>query len=62
MVEEANTSHGRSQWKGRTRANKWVFFPQDELTSENCVHPGDMVSVRIERTTAWSLQGCAVAV
>lgn len=62
MVEEANNSHGRFQWKGRTRANKWVFFPQEEHTSENCVHPGDMVSVRIEHTTAWSLQGCAVAV
>src|SRR5579863_3457568 len=30
MVEETNHSHGRTQWKGRTRANKWVFFPRSE--------------------------------
>jgi tRNA-2-methylthio-N6-dimethylallyladenosine synthase len=62
MVEEANNSHGRSQWKGRNRANKWVFFPQDENASENHIRAGDMVAVRIEHTTSWSLQGCAVAV
>ncbi|MEO8973238.1 MAG: MiaB/RimO family radical SAM methylthiotransferase [Ktedonobacteraceae bacterium] len=62
MVEETNSSHGRIQWKGRNRANKWVFFPQDEYASENHIQPGDMVQVRIEHTTAWSLQGCAVAV
>ena len=62
MVEETNHSHGRTQWKGRTRANKWVFFPQDEHASENHIRPGDMVAVRIEHTTAWSLQGCVVAV
>ncbi len=62
MVEEANNSHGRLQWKGRNRANKWVFFPQDERASQGCIRPGDMVPVQIEHTTAWSLQGCAVAV
>ncbi len=62
MVEEANNSHGRLQWKGRNRANKWVFFPQDERANEQHVHPGAMVQVRIEHATAWSLQGCAVAV
>jgi tRNA-2-methylthio-N6-dimethylallyladenosine synthase len=62
MVEEANNSHGRLQWKGRNRANKWVFFPQDEHASQDRIHPGDMIPVHIEHTTAWSLQGCAVAV
>ena len=62
MVEEANTSHGRNQWKGRNRANKWVFFPQDELANESNTRPGTLMPVRIERATAWSLQGCAVAV
>ncbi len=62
MVEETNSSHGRFQWKGRNRANKWVFFPQDEHASEHHIRPGAMVPVRIEHTTAWSLQGCAVAV
>ncbi len=64
MVEEENTTHGRQQWKGRNRANKLVFFPQPEAdgsTRPRVIHPGDFVQVRIERTTAWSLQGCALA-
>jgi tRNA-2-methylthio-N6-dimethylallyladenosine synthase len=63
MVEEANEKHGRHQWKGRTRANKWVFFPQPETAGPAgvSVQPGDRVQVRIEQATAWSLQGCAVA-
>jgi tRNA-2-methylthio-N6-dimethylallyladenosine synthase len=70
MVEETNISHGRRQWKGRTRSNKWVFFPQPENAEApeglgdalRSLHPGDMVQVRIEKATSWSLQGCAVAV
>ena len=64
MVEETNLMHGRQQWKGRTRANKWVFFPQPESDTPDGVttmQPGDMIHVRIEQATAWSLQGCAVA-
>ncbi len=64
MVEEMNLSHGRRQWKGRNRANKWVFFPEpdvDQITGQNIIQPGDFVNVRIEQATAWSLQGCAVA-
>ena len=60
LVEEENSTHGRQQWKGRNRTNKLVFFPQPE--GERYIQPGDLVKVRIERTTAWSLQGCAVAV
>jgi tRNA-2-methylthio-N6-dimethylallyladenosine synthase len=60
LVEEENTSHGRQQWKGRNRANKLVFFPQP--AASNTIQVGDLVNVEIERTTAWSLQGCAVAV
>jgi tRNA-2-methylthio-N6-dimethylallyladenosine synthase len=63
LVEDTNTTHGRQQWKGRNRANKWVFFPQpDETDGLGAIQPGDLVRVRIERATAWSLQGCAVAV
>jgi tRNA-2-methylthio-N6-dimethylallyladenosine synthase len=70
MVEETNTSHGRQQWKGRTRSNKWVFFPQPENAEGpdglgdtlRSLHPGDMVRVRMEKATSWSLQGCAVGV
>src|SRR5256714_2075501 len=60
LVEEENTSHGRQQWKGRNRANKLVFFPQPD--EGRCIQAGDRVKVQIERTTAWSLQGCTVAV
>ena len=62
MIEDDNTSRGRYQWKGRNRANKWVFFPQSEDGAFSTLRRGDMVKVRIERATAWSLQGCAVAV
>ena len=67
LVEDINNAHGRQQWKGRNRINKWVFFQQtEEDTSENTfgskvIKPGDLVNVRIERATAWSLQGCMVA-
>lgn len=59
MVEETNVSHGRKQWKGRNRANKLVFFPLPE--ARDAVQPGDMVDVRIERATPWSLQGMALS-
>jgi tRNA-2-methylthio-N6-dimethylallyladenosine synthase len=65
MIEESNTSHGRQQWKGRNRTNKWVFFPQPKDANTQALEnlqPGDVVKVRIEHSTAWSLQGCAVAV
>jgi len=42
------------RWFGRTRSNKLVHFVGDAAV-------GDSVSVRIERTTAWSLQGAVAA-
>ncbi|MFL5695083.1 MAG: MiaB/RimO family radical SAM methylthiotransferase, partial [Ktedonobacteraceae bacterium] len=60
LVEEENTTHGRRQWRGRNCANKLVFFPQPD--DESNIQTGDLVKVQIDRTTAWSLQGCAVAV
>jgi len=75
LVEEMNNTHGRQQWKGRNRTNKLVFFPQpgeeaaedreDEQVNAGAsrsIQPGDLVKVRIERVTPWSLQGCTVAV
>ena len=36
LVEDINNAHGRQQWKGRNRTNKWVFFQQpEEDTSKN---------------------------
>jgi tRNA-2-methylthio-N6-dimethylallyladenosine synthase len=55
LVEEENTTHERKQWRGRNRANKLVFFPQP--AEESTIQTGDLVKVRIERATAWSLQG-----
>ncbi|QBD82636.1 MiaB/RimO family radical SAM methylthiotransferase [Ktedonosporobacter rubrisoli] len=65
LVEDTNMSHGRLQWRGRNRTNKLVFFPQPEpenTTGPKEVKVGDLVKVRIERVTAWSLQGCAIAI
>ncbi len=65
MIEEMNVSHGCQQWKGRNRSNKLVFFPvanADQAAGCGAIQPGDLVNVRIEQATAWSLQGCAIAV
>jgi len=67
LVEDTNNTHGRQQWKGRNRTNKWVFFPHPGAEgpihgqAPRAIKPGDLVKVRIERATAWSLQGCTVA-
>lgn len=64
MVEDTNISHERRQLKGRNRANKLVFCsdPSVDVSGEqSALRPGDFVQVRIERATAWSLQGEAVA-
>jgi len=44
----------RPKLNGRTRADKIVHF-------QGQAHPGDLVNVRIEKTSAWSLQGQQVA-
>jgi len=72
LVEDTNITHGRQQLKGRNRTNKLVFFPQPgetlsedgqiEFDAARDIWIGDMVKVRIERASAWSLQGCAVEV
>ncbi|HAA95145.1 MAG: tRNA (N6-isopentenyl adenosine(37)-C2)-methylthiotransferase MiaB [SAR202 cluster bacterium] len=41
----------RGKWQGRTRSNKLVFF-EDEA-----YHLGNLVTVKIERSSPWSLQG-----
>lgn len=46
-----STREGR--WSGRTRTGKLVHFDGD-------AHVGALVQVRIERATAWSLQGTAL--
>ena len=46
-------SQREGRWSGRNRLGKLVHFAGD-------ANPGDLVRVRIERTTAWSLQGTAL--
>ena len=41
----------RGKWQGRTRSNKLVFF-EDEA-----YHKGNLVTVKIDRSSPWSLQG-----
>ncbi len=72
LVEDTNITHGRQQLKGRNRTNKLVFFPQPgetlsedgqiEFDAARDIWIGDMVKVRIERASAWSLQGCAIEI
>ena len=39
------------KWQGRTRSDKLVFF------SDSNDHLGQLVKVRINKTSPWSLQG-----
>jgi tRNA-2-methylthio-N6-dimethylallyladenosine synthase len=60
LVEEENDAHGLKRWRSRNRANKLVFFPQPDVTTAHeiqNIQPGNLVNVRIERVTPWSLQG-----
>jgi len=41
----------KGKWQGRTRSDKLVFF------SDNADHPGQLVNIRIDKTSPWSLQG-----
>ena len=46
--------HEKGKWKGRNRNDKLVFFEDKRLLQ------GKTVSVHIEKTSPWSLQGVAV--
>ena len=41
----------RGKWQGRTRSNKLVFFEHEAY------HQGNLVTVKIDRSSPWSLQG-----
>jgi len=41
----------KGKWQGRTRSGKLVFF------SDNGDHLGQLVNIKIEKTSPWSLQG-----
>jgi tRNA-2-methylthio-N6-dimethylallyladenosine synthase len=54
ILVEDSQSHRQDlpQWRGRTRTNKLVFLPRED---ENLV--GQLVPVRITKTSPWALQG-----
>ncbi len=53
-VQEVLVENERDgRWSGRNRGGKLIHFAGD-------AHPGHLVPVRIERATAWSLQGTAL--
>jgi tRNA-2-methylthio-N6-dimethylallyladenosine synthase len=61
LLEEVHDQHGARQWKGRTRTNKLVFLAAEEENGQASLAAGMLVPARIERATAWSLQGCRVS-
>ncbi|MFC1991252.1 tRNA (N6-isopentenyl adenosine(37)-C2)-methylthiotransferase MiaB [Chloroflexota bacterium] len=50
-VEILVESRKKGKWQGRTRSGKLVFF------SDRDTRPGQLVNIRIEKTSPWSLQG-----
>jgi len=50
-VEILVEGRNRGKWYGRTRTDKLVFFS----SGRDC--PGQLVKIRIEKTSPWSLQG-----
>lgn len=61
LIESHQVAGGQHQWRGRNRTNKLVFLPANRPGSASGlgaeVRPGDLVNVRVDRATAWSLQG-----
>ena len=55
-VEVLVDGRERGRWKGRTRTDKLVFFSDGDAD-----YHGQMVRVRIDKTSAWSLQGTLAA-
>jgi tRNA-2-methylthio-N6-dimethylallyladenosine synthase len=67
LVEgEKRADDGELVFTGRNRANKLVHFRLEEegrrKKEEGAPGPGDLVDVRITKTTPWSLQGESAAV
>ena len=50
-VEILVEGKAKGKWQGRTRTGKLVFFSHEN----NCL--GQMIKIRIDRTSPWSLQG-----
>jgi tRNA-2-methylthio-N6-dimethylallyladenosine synthase len=55
-----STRDPRPSWYGRTRGNKLVHFAADGLAA-GAAQPGALTTVRIDRTSPWSLVGRGTA-
>jgi tRNA-2-methylthio-N6-dimethylallyladenosine synthase len=51
VVEVLVEGKAREKWQSRTRSGKLVFF------SDNSDRRGQLVRIRIDKTSPWSLQG-----
>jgi len=51
VVEVLVEAKARDKWQSRTRSGKLVFF------NDNSDRLGQLVKIRIEKTSPWSLQG-----
>jgi tRNA-2-methylthio-N6-dimethylallyladenosine synthase len=52
-VEVLVEGRKKGKWQGRTRTDKLVFF------SDSNNYPGQLVKIKVEKTSPWSLQGRA---
>ncbi|MCH7945041.1 MAG: tRNA (N6-isopentenyl adenosine(37)-C2)-methylthiotransferase MiaB [Armatimonadetes bacterium] len=60
LVEgQKQNADGEPRWYGRTRRDKLVHFPASRSPDAEAA-PGDLVTVRIDRTGPWSLVGTAL--
>ena len=53
-VEVLVENKKKDKWEGRTRGDKLVFF------TDSADLPGQLVEVKIDKTSPWALQGKAV--
>ena len=51
VVEVLVEGKQKGRWQGRTRSGKLTFFDANEE------YRGQLVNIRIEKTSPWSLQG-----
>lgn len=56
VLVEGSSKRNSEEWKGRSDTNKTVIFPN----SDNAIHLGDIVQIKIQRFTAATLYGIPI--